>query len=220
MRPKFQSCLARVLFDLGSHQNKQISIDIALKGSLECNVAPVNDMKANGGKMSYIHSFLTSTLDAYKWPTWRSGRFTVAVTDRKDLTASADVSDNTTRNRTAGSSITQHSHYTNWATYDSVTAVWTSSQIVKLSVTLTIKSHKIFSYVLKLDSHVLIQNTAAARTQLQATSALQTTASLTSPTDSQCKGTSFVPRTTVALVPTSKHAIVRTKHAKKKLCFL
>ena len=55
---------------------------------------------------------------------------------------------------------------------------------------------------------------AAARTQLLATSALQTTASLTSPTDSQCRAT------TVALVPTSKHAIERTKHAKNScVCY-
>ena len=108
---RFQNCLARVLFDLGSPQTKQLSIDTAFKGSHECNFAPVNEMKAYGGIMLYIHSFLTSTLDAYKWPASFSGRFTLAVRDRMDLTASVDVSENTTRNRTRVSSIPQHSHY-------------------------------------------------------------------------------------------------------------
>jgi hypothetical protein len=66
MRLRFQNCLARVLFDLGSPQTKQMSKDTALKGSRECNFAPVNDMKTYGGITLYIHSFLTSTLDAYK----------------------------------------------------------------------------------------------------------------------------------------------------------
>jgi hypothetical protein len=130
-----------------------MSIDTALRGSRECNFAPLNDMKAYGGIMLYIHSFLTSTLDAYKWPASCSGRFTLAVRDRMDLTASVDVSEHYPKSD-PGSSIPQRSHYTNWATHDSVTAVLTSSRTTVRN--LTIKSHKISSYVLKFDSHVLI----------------------------------------------------------------
>jgi hypothetical protein len=35
--------------------------------------------------MSYIHSFLTSTLDAYKWPASCSGRFTLVVRDHSTV---------------------------------------------------------------------------------------------------------------------------------------
>ena len=100
---------------------------------------------------------------------------------------------NTTRNRTLDHPF--HSAVTKPSELPTTQSPLCEPQVVKLSVSLTIALHKIFNYVLKLDSHVLINKyglSSDAAASYVGTAGGSQPYVAHSPTHSQWIGTSFV----------------------------